>query len=172
MLYMKIGDVKYPAETQSFTSQFGNNAIRVISEDAPVAENGFLIVDENDKVITDRSDYIYLLRETEGYKDYTAVPEEVVPVECFSMGDVPINPVQRQINSLNSRVNAITPYVQSKEAFYGEIEKVFYGVPNGNVSVFFDNYSGEYEESLVEDRLTIKFPERLTDMTNITVMVQ
>lgn len=172
MLYMKIGDVKYPVETQSFTSQFGNNAIRVISEDAPVAENGFLIVDENDKVITDRSDYIYLLRETEGYKDYTAVPEEVVPVECFSMGDVPINPVQRQINSLNSRVNAITPYEASKTAYYGEIEKVFYGVPDGNISVYFSNNPVAYDIIRVEDRVTIRFTSRLTDNTDITIMVQ
>ena len=170
MLYIKIGDNKYPAEFESFTTQLGNPAIRVIS-DAPTAE-GFEIVDENDKVISDKSDFKYLYMEEENAKDYTNVAEQPIPTQSFNVGNTTVNPLQRQINSLNKRVSDITPYEQSKVGYYGENEKVFYGVPNGNVSVFFDNYTGDYSTSRIEDRFTITFPERLTDMTNITVMVQ
>jgi hypothetical protein len=169
MLYIKIGDEKYPAEFESFTTQLGHTAIRVIS-DAPTAE-GFLIVDENDKVISDKSDYTFLYMEEENAKDYTNVAEEPIPTQSFSVGS-PINPIQRQINALNKRVSDITPYEQSKVGYYGESEKVFYGVPQGNVSVFFDNYDGGYEISRVEDRLTVSLPERLQDMTNINIMIQ
>lgn len=72
----------------------------------------------------------------------------------------------------NIRVDGITPYTETKKAYYAEIEKVFYGVPLGNVSVFFDNYVGEYKMERISDRLIITFPERLKDMTNITIKVE
>ena len=172
MLYIKIGENKYPCKFQVFTTQFGNDGIRIIG-DVPLA-NGFQIVDENDNLIADRSDYTYLYREDDECKEYTKVAEEIIPTQGFTNGtpDSPYDVLSRRISAVNSKVNNITPYEQTKTAYYGENEKVFYGVPSGNVSVFFDNYNGEYEVSRIEDRLTISFPERLKDMTNITVMIQ
>jgi len=172
MLYIKIGDDKFRAEFQTFATQAGKEGIRVISNSAPIAENGFLIVDGEDNIVSKRTSFTNLYRETEEYKEYTEEAEIPLAVECFEMGDVPVSPIERQISALNSRVSAITPYEQSKEAYYGEIEKVFYGVPNGNVSVFFDNYDGTYDIVRVKDRVTITFPERLADMTNINISVQ
>jgi hypothetical protein len=170
-MYIKINEEKYPIKDfQVFTTQMGNNGIRIIG-DVPIAE-GFLILDDEDNVIADRSDYTYLYREDDKCKEYTAVEEEIIPTECSYMGDVPTSPIQRQISALNNRVSAITPYEASSKAYYGENYKTFYGVPSGNVSVFFDNYNGEYEVSRIEDRLTVTFPERLTDMTNVKIMVQ
>ena len=67
-------------------------------------------------------------------------------------------------------------------AYYGEVEKAFYGVPEGNLTIFFDNYDGEYEIDRRTERFLVKFVEtdnngnktqkRLTNRTNITVMVQ
>lgn len=167
MLYIKIGETKYPANFESFTTQFGNTAIRVIS-DAPIAD-GFLIVDENDKVKSDKSDFKYLYREDERCKEYTQVEEEPIPTQSFYVGDVPISPIQRQIASLNKRVSNITPYKATQTGYYGEIEKVFYGVPQGNVTVFCDV---ENTVSRIEDRLTVRFAESLADKTDITIMVQ
>ena len=173
MLYQKIGEQKYPIKTFStFQTQMGNTAVRVVG-DVPTA-NGFMIVDENDTVIGDMSEYTFLYREDDTCKEYTKVAEEQIPTESFASGDVPVTPydvLSRRISAVNSRVTDITPYEQTKTAYYGEIEKVFYGVPNGNTTVFFDNYDGEYEVNRIEDRLTVSFP-RLTDMTNITIMVQ
>lgn len=167
MLYIKIGDNKYPANFESFTTQFGNTAIRVIS-DAPTAE-GFLIVDDNDKVVSDKSDFVYLYREDERCKEYTQVEEEPIPTQSFYVGSEP-SPIQRQINALNNRVNQLTPYTASQIGYYGETEKVFYGVPMGNVSVFFDGYSGDYSKSRIEDRLTVSF-DALSAETQITISV-
>lgn len=174
MIYQKIGEQKYPIDKFStFITQMGNSAMRIVG-DVPLAENGFEIVDDNDNVIGDMSEYTYLYREDSKCKEYTKVAESPIPAESYASGDTPITPydvLSRRISAVNSRVTQITPYEQTKTAYYGEIEKVFYGVPDGNVTVFFDKYDGEYEVSRIEDRLTVSFP-RLTDMTNITVMVQ
>ena len=168
MLYIKIGDNKYPADIETYTTQFGNTAIRIVG-DVPTAENGFLIVDENDKVIGDRSDYIYLYREDDKGKDYLKVEEIPIPTESFYNGSE-ISPIDRKINSLNQKINALTPYTATQTGYYGESEKVFYGVPNGNVSVFFDGYSGDYSVSRIEDRLTVSF-DSLDKETAITISV-
>ena len=173
MLYQKIGENKYPIEKFStFPTQLGNTAVR-ISGDTPIA-NGFEIVDDNDNVIADCTAYTYLYREDDTCKEYTKVAEEQIPTQSFATGDFPdsaFDVLSKRISAVNSRVTQITPYEQSKVGYYGEIEKVFYGVPSGNISVFFDNYNGEYEISRVEDRLTIKFPS-LEKQTNISIMVQ
>jgi len=173
MLYIKIGEQKYPIEKfTTFQTQMGNTAVR-ISGDTPTA-NGFEIVDDNDNVIADCKEYVYLYREDEKCKEYTKVAEEIIPTQSFATGEFPDSPydvLSRRISAVNSRVTQITPYEQSKVGYYGEVEKVFYGVPSGNVSVFFDDYNGEYEIVRAEDRLTVKFPS-LEKQTNITIMVQ
>lgn len=167
MLYIKINDTKYPAEISTFPTQLGNTAIKVKSE-APLAE-GFLIVDDEDNVISDKSDFIYLYAEDDDSKTYTKVAETPIPTECFASGDVPVNPIQAQISALNRRVTDITPYKATQTGYFGENEKVFYGVPNGNVTVFCDV---ENTVSRFEDRLIVRFAERLADTVEITVMVQ
>ena len=170
-MYIQIDNIKYECKATTFTTQNGNEAVRVISE-APVAENGFLLLNSKEEVIADRSDFTYLYR-TEGdtIKEYTKVAEEIIPAQGF-VYDLPVDPVQRQISSLNRRVSEITPYEQTKKAYYGEIEKVFYGVPKGIAQVIFDNYDGEYTLTRVEDRVRIGFDEKLKEQTNITIMVQ
>ncbi len=172
MLYIKIGDEKYPAEFESFTTQLGHTAIRVIS-DAPTAE-GFLIVDENDKVISDKSDYTFLYMEEENAKDYTNVAEEPIPTQSFSVGS-PINPIQRQINALNKRVSDITPYTMSKESGIQDKECIFDGqYKDGVISATVITSRGDYIPCTVEksaDNITVKF-EELTDVATVTVSIQ
>ena len=68
-------------------------------------------------------------------------------------------------------ISEITPYTETKTAYYGESEKVFYDAPSGNVSVFFDNYNGNYGVSRIDNRLTVSF-DALTDNTNVTISIQ
>ena len=68
-------------------------------------------------------------------------------------------------------ISAITPYTETKTAYYGEKEKTFYNVPSGNVTVYFSNYEGNYSVSRVSDRLTISF-DTLTEQTDITISIQ
>lgn len=80
-------------------------------------------------------------------------------------------PITAKTDTTSNRVDAITPYVETKTAYYGEKEKTFYGVPSGNVSIFFDNYSGEYTVTRNWIGVTVSFPT-LEKETSITIMVQ
>lgn len=170
MLYIKIGDESYPAKISTFNTQFGNLAVRIISE-APITNEGFLIIDENNNLICDYSDYIYLYREENNIKEYVNVDEKIIQTQCSYMGDIPSSAISKQISALNKRINDITPYTENKIAYYGENEKVFYNVPQGNVTVFFDNYNGFYNVDRVENRLIVSF-DTLVEATNITISVQ
>lgn len=77
---------------------------------------------------------------------------------------------QTYIDTLNEQVSELTPYTDTAKAYYNESEKTFYNVPDGNITVFFDNYSGEYTVNRVSDRVTISF-EPLTQDTNITISI-
>lgn len=77
---------------------------------------------------------------------------------------------QTSIDTLNEQVSELTPYTDTAKAYYNESEKTFYNVPDGNITVFFDNYSGEYTVNRVSDRVTISF-EPLTQDTNITISI-
>ena len=172
MLYIKIGENKYPIESFNvFTTQNGQTGVR-ITGDTPLAD-GFEIYDD-DVLVADGKDYTYLYREAENVKEYTKDAEEIIPTQGFATGDFPesaFDVLSRRISAVNSRVTQITPYEQTKTAYFGEIEKVFYGVPDGVLTVVFDNYDGEYQTSKAEDRLTVKFP-KLEKQTNITIVVQ
>lgn len=172
MSYIKINgeDTHYNVEPVSFTTQHGNQAIRFIGDEIPSTDKGFKMYDDEDREILDLSAYKYEYRTNE----YTVVEEQI---QSPSGNNEPLEPsaydrMNQRLNDLNSKVNSITPYEETKKAYYAEIEKVFYGVPLGNVSVFFDNYDGEYKLERILDRLIITFPERLKDMTTITIKVE
>lgn len=67
-------------------------------------------------------------------------------------------------------ISDITPYTATQTAYYGESEKVFYGVPSGNVTVFFNNFNGDYSVQRIEDRVTVSF-DTLIDNATISISV-
>ena len=75
------------------------------------------------------------------------------------------------IAGVRQNVSEVTPYTETKTAYFNESEKTFYKVPTGNITVLFDNYNGEYTVSKVVDRVTVKF-DTLKDKTNITIEVK
>jgi hypothetical protein len=164
-MFIEIDGNRYPCEVEISKTQAGKSLVRVISDEAPIATNGFKII--NGETEIDKSSYKYLYRSNDGIKEYTAESEEIIPAEGNQSG-VPVNPIQQQISALNRRIADITPYTATKEAYYGETEKVFYDVPNGNVTIFCD-VPNSYKR--IENRLIVSF-EKLTDTVEITVMVQ
>ena len=72
---------------------------------------------------------------------------------------------------LDMRVDEITPYTATQTAYYGESEKVFYNVPQGNITVFWDNYNGDYAVERIADRIVVSF-DALTDNATISIMIQ
>jgi hypothetical protein len=80
-------------------------------------------------------------------------------------------PITNRVDETANKVEQITPYTETKTAYFNESEKTFYKVPTGNITVLFDNYNGEYTVSKVVDRVTVKF-DTLKDKTNITIEVK
>ena len=175
MLYIKIGENKYPIDKfGTFITQLGNSAVRIVG-DVPLAENGFLIVDDEDNVIGDMSEFTYLYREEDNIKEYTKEAEEIIPTQSFATGDYPDNPIQKQINALNRRVSEITPYTVSKEAGIQDKECVFDGnYKDGVLTASVVTSRGEQIPCTTEksgDSIIVKFNE-LEDTATVTVSIQ
>lgn len=79
-------------------------------------------------------------------------------------------PITARVDNTVVKVEQITPYTETKTAYYGEKEKTFYGVPSGNISVYFDNYTGDYLITKVVDRVTVSFGA-LEQNTKITISI-
>ena len=174
MLYIKIGNRKYAAKIQNFTTQRGKNGIRVISDEAPTAHSGFLVVDNDGNVISDRSAYTYLYREDDTCKEYTMVAERIIPTRCFEMGDVPASAVSRQISNLNARVSAITPYVESKVAYIDDEEVRFSIGKEGNITVFMtdeDCRNVPFEYDVENGEIVVRFEKR-ESLATVTISIQ
>lgn len=75
------------------------------------------------------------------------------------------------IKSTRQSVANLTPFTMTKSAYYGENAKAFYGVPEGNTSVFFSKYNGSYTTSRIGSTLTVAF-DTLTAPTDITISIQ
>ena len=80
-------------------------------------------------------------------------------------------PITAKVDNTASDVKQITPYTETKTAYYGEKEKAFYNVPQGNVTVFFSNYDGDYSVNRISDRVTVAF-DALAGQTDITISIQ
>lgn len=76
-----------------------------------------------------------------------------------------INTAKTDDNSNN--IKAITPYTETKIGYFGETEKTFYNVPDGNVTVF---GLKEYSLDRISDRLTLTF-DALSEQTEITISI-
>ena len=169
-MYAKINgsDDRYIIQVMPFITQHGNRAVTVVG-DMPQTDQGFKIYDDDDKVYSDFSDYTYFY----GDNSYTTEEEEIEEAEC-SFDPLPETAFDRlsdDVGRINTKVNELTPYEETKTAYYNEKEKVFYNVPNGNMNIYFDNYDGEYEVKRYENRVVIEFPI-MKVRTNITLVVQ
>lgn len=78
---------------------------------------------------------------------------------------------EADVNGARKNIADITPFTMTKTAYYGENAKAFYGVPEGNTSVFFSKYNGSYVINRVGSTLTVAF-DILTEPTDITISIQ
>ncbi len=76
-------------------------------------------------------------------------------------------PITAKVDDSANKIVGLTPYTETKIGYYGETEKIFYNVPDGNVTVFGLN---AYTLNRVADRLTLTF-SALTGQTNITISI-
>lgn len=170
MILKIIGsDTPYEVSPKPFTSQHGYKGIRFVGDEIPSTDKGFMLYDDDGAEVADYSAYKYEY----GQNEYT-VTEDIR--EYPEGNNEPIQPssidrLNSKVNRLSSQVAEITPYTDTKTAYYGEREKVFYNAPTGNTSVFFSNYNGSYTVERVADMLMVSF-EPLTESTEITISIQ
>ena len=173
MIYVEIDGNKYPCEYQVGRTQAGKDVARIISDEAPIAENGFVLYNDDD-VIVDLSSFTYLYQEYGSVKEYTKESEEILPVECQTLG-VPESPIQRQLNAINKRISDITPYTESKEAGIQDKECIFDGkYRDGVLTANVLTSRGEQKPCEVErsgDNITVRF-EELKDTATVTIQIQ
>ena len=170
-MYIKINGSEeiYEPDIIPFKTQHGNQGIRVLNG-MPNTNKGFKVYNDDGTVFSDFSAYIFVY----SLNEYTAV-EDILEPASSTYTELPpssYDMLNKKINDLNNAVNDITPYTETKKGYYGEVEKIFYDVPKGKISILFDNYFDEYSFFRIEDRVIVKFPERLTGTINITIIVQ
>lgn len=168
-MYIKIigEEEKYNVTLQPFTTQHGYRGVKFVGDEIPETNKGFKAYNNDDEEIGDLSEFVYLYKPNQ-----YSVGEDIIESPSGNDKPVPPNPLDVRLSRMSAQINSITPFTETKRGYYGEIEKVFYNAPDGNTTIFFDNYSGDYDVKRIENRLTVSFPERLTDATDITVMVQ
>ena len=76
-------------------------------------------------------------------------------------------PITAKTDDSANKIVKLTPYTETKIGYYGETEKTFYNVPQGNVTVF---GLKEYTLDRISDRLTITF-DVLSEQTEITISI-
>lgn len=79
-----------------------------------------------------------------------------------------VNTAKTDDNSNN--IKTLTPYTETKIGYYGETEKTFYNVPEGNVTVYFSKYYGPYYTKAFSGNLMVTF-EKLSEETDITISI-
>ena len=76
-------------------------------------------------------------------------------------------PTTDKVYDTASKVEQITPYTMSKEAYIGDTECIFNDVPQGNITVYFNK---PYTIERMTDKVIIQF-EPLDEVTTITINI-
>ena len=76
-----------------------------------------------------------------------------------------------KVDDTANKVEVITPYTDTKQAYYGDTSVTFYDAPQGNVSVFIDGYNGYYSVDRNEGRLVVSF-DALEKQTTVSISIQ
>lgn len=169
-LYDLVGSNAYSGRFQA-TIEKGEHTYDSIIEDTLDAEE-IIIYDDEDEVKGIYTDYTKRIAITIQSDNYISIELQNTDFErrLQELNDS-VALQQTSIDNLNSQVSDLTPYVDSQKAYFSESEKTFYNVPEGNISVFFDNYNGDYSINRVSDRVTVSF-DPLEQETTITIKVE
>ena len=170
-MYIKINgsDIHYDANITPFKTQKGNQALRVMG-DMPETDKGFIVYDDDDSVMSDFSDYIYLYRPNE----YTKVEEQY---QTASISFQPINNsydrLSSRVSQLSSQVNAITPYTESKPVYVGDTECIFDLTKEGNISAWLVTNDNQIPcvFDVIDGKIIVTFDE-LNEVGTINISIQ
>lgn len=79
-----------------------------------------------------------------------------------------LSPTIYKVDDTSNRVDALTPYTETKTAYIGDTEVTFENVPQGNMSVF---GLSEYSIDRQSDRITIMF-DAVDEVTTVSISIQ
>ena len=77
-----------------------------------------------------------------------------------------------RVDDTSNKVVQITPYTDTKTAYYGDTSVTFYDAPGGRVSVFINDLPIDYSVSRIEDRLVVSFDQLEVASVQITISIQ
>lgn len=169
MSYLKIkgDDTKYYVSISPFTSQHGYKAVRFVGDKVPTTDLGFEYYADDDTLISDLSDYTYEYRQNE----YT-VQEDIIELPTGT--NAPLQPsaidkVNARVSKLNTQVNEITPYTETKQAYVDDTE-IEFDFREGNITAFVAD--GQIPcNVLVEDKkIKVSF-EALEEPAKVTISI-
>ena len=171
-MYLKINgsDEIYEPKLVQFVTQHGNEAVRVMNG-MPQTNQGFKVYNDDDTVYSDFSEYVYTYREDE----YTKVEEEI---EYARATFEPLKPtaldvLNNKVNTLNTQVQEITPYTETKNVYIGDTECVFNTNKQGNISIFITNKDGNSIPNTFvreQDKIIVSFDE-LEEVATVTMNI-
>ena len=76
-------------------------------------------------------------------------------------------PITAKVDDSANKIVELTPYTETKVVYYGETEKTFYDVPEGNLTVY---GLSSYSVSRISNRLILTFEPSLTNI-NVTISI-
>ena len=172
-MYIKINgsDERYNAYITTFKTQHSNDAIRIIGN-VPQTNKGFKLYDDNNNLINDLSDYIYPYGDDSN--KYSNVEDIIINGES-TFEPIPPSAYDRlnsRVNVINSQVNAITPYTETKTVYIGEKECIFDKVVNGNISAYLEIGGEQMPCDIIvgEKYITVTF-EEAEDLGLVTISI-
>lgn len=158
-----------PTKTQN-----GYSAIRFIGEEIPDdCTDGFIYYNDDDVPVSDFSDYTYFyspnVYSVEEDEIVNPEPNNTSPYTNISTG----SNITEMLIDINSRIDEITPYVESKTVYIDDTECIFEQVKEGSVSTQLkvdDTIKPcDYEISNGEIRV---FFEPLESIGTVTITIQ
>lgn len=172
-MYIKFNDSEthYQGYIESFVTQQNHQGVRIVGNDIPLNDSGFKVFSDNDILLVDCSDYIYLYNDNE----YTSVEED--PIESRSGYTTPTptdyDILNNRINSIRRDVVDITPYTSTKKAYIEDTEVIFNIATSGEISAFVVDANGNNLPCSVTNdgmKVTVSF-EPLEVVADVTISV-
>ena len=188
MSYIKFinDDTEYPASVMPFNTQHGIAGVRIISDDLPVNESGFMFYSSQGELIGDYSGYQHHYEGNsysvaEDIINYGGGSNAPLRVNAFSQLENHISnlnafvsKVADDIDNVSEEVKDITPYTETKTAYIADTEIVFETDVQGVIGVSTVNRDGDsipVQITRVGNKITISF-EPLESVTQVTLNIQ
>ena len=163
-----------------FSTQHGYPSVKIIGEAVPsedIEANGFKFYGDDDHVIGDYTEYTHRYGDPEGaipaYSNKADTPFDGDGGEAVPMGPSVFDRINARINGLQTEVNDMTPYSETKTAYINDTQLIFDRPRDGAVSVYMIDANGllvNTKEIVEPHRVIVQFEKReITATVTMTI---